>query len=86
MGKDKRLSLKVSKIIAECCLEFNISPSKLLSRERWVPLTFARQKAMYRCRKELKLSYPVIGEYFKRDHSSIISAVKSWEKKKKRLA
>ena len=86
MRKDRILSLKVSEIIAECCLEYNVSPEKLISKERWIPLTYARQKAMYRCRKELKLSYPVIGEYFKRDHSSIISAVKSWEKKKKRLA
>jgi chromosomal replication initiator protein len=35
-------------------------------------VAFARQVAMYLCRKLSRSSFPVIGQHFDRDHSTVI--------------
>ena len=39
-----------------------------------------RQLAMYFCRTKLKTPYTKIGDYFSRDHSTVMSSVKLIEK------
>jgi len=44
------------------------------SKKRTQHIAFCRQVAMYLCRKLTDNSFPVIGEHFGRDHSTVIHA------------
>jgi chromosomal replication initiator protein len=46
----------------------------LKSKKRTQRVAFCRQVAMYLCRKLTDNSFPIIGEYFGRDHSTVIHA------------
>ncbi len=46
----------------------------LRSKKRTQQIAFCRQVAMYLCRKLTDASFPTIGEYFGRDHSTVIHA------------
>jgi chromosomal replication initiator protein len=71
----------IQKII---CEYFNIKLGDLKAPRRTQNLTFPRQLAMYLCRKHTANSFPSIGEKFGgRDHSTVIHASKTIEKKLK---
>ena len=53
---------------------FHIRLSDLKSKKRTQHIAFCRQVAMYLCRKLTDNSFPVIGEHFGRDHSTVIHA------------
>jgi chromosomal replication initiator protein len=53
---------------------YRVSIHDLLSPKRTQHLAFCRQVAMYLCRALTKCSFPEIGEYFRRDHSTVIHA------------
>ncbi len=53
---------------------FHIRISDLKSKRRTQHIAFCRQVAMYLCRKLTESSFPVIGEHFGRDHSTVIHA------------
>ena len=59
---------------------YKISKEDLLSKSKAQAFSHPRKIAMYLCKKELKLSYPVIGKIFSRDHSTVINAIRSCEK------
>lgn len=64
-------------IISEfVCKQFNVSMSELQSRSRKRILTFPRQVAMFLCRKHTQESLAQIGKEFKRDHSTVLHAIK----------
>ena len=48
----------------------------LLSQRRDQHTAFARQLAMYLCREVTHASFPVIGRFFGRDHSTIVHGCK----------
>jgi chromosomal replication initiator protein len=50
----------------------NVPLRDLLGKPRTQHIAFARQVAMYLCRKRTQASYPTIGECFNRDHSTVI--------------
>ncbi len=50
--------------------------SALLSMRRDQHTAFARQLAMYLCREVTHASFPIIGEFFGRDHSTVVHACK----------
>jgi len=50
--------------------------SALLSMRRDQHTAFARQLAMYLCREVTHASFPVIGKFFGRDHSTVVHACK----------
>ena len=56
---------------------FEITGNDILGRAQSQDLTLPRQIAIYLCRKKLSLSYPKIGKIFSRDHSTIMSSVKT---------
>lgn len=61
---------------------FNISLSDIIGKRRTQNIAFARQVAMYLCRKLTTYSYPEIGTFFGgRDHSTVIHAYKSIDEK-----
>jgi chromosomal replication initiator protein len=51
-----------------------IQKTDLKSKKRTQHIAFCRQVAMYLCRKLTDNSFPVIGEHFGRDHSTVIHA------------
>jgi chromosomal replication initiator protein len=53
---------------------FHIRLVELKSKKRTQHIAFCRQVAMYLCRKLTDNSFPVIGEHFGRDHSTVIHA------------
>jgi len=53
---------------------FHIRLADLKSKRRTQRIAFCRQVAMYLCRKITSNSFPSIGEYFGRDHSTVIHA------------
>jgi chromosomal replication initiator protein len=53
---------------------FHIRLTDLKSKKRTQHIAFCRQVAMYLCRKLTSSSFPVIGEAFGRDHSTVIHA------------
>lgn len=69
---------KIVKLIAEI---FTIKTTDLIGKSQEKEFAFARQLAMYLCRKELTLSYLKIGAIFSRDHSTVMSSIKLITKK-----
>jgi len=53
---------------------FHIRLADLKSKKRTQHIAFCRQVAMYLCRKLTASSFPVIGDAFGRDHSTVIHA------------
>ncbi len=53
---------------------FHVRLADLKSKKRTQHIAFCRQVAMYLCRKLTDCSFPVIGEHFGRDHSTVIHA------------
>jgi chromosomal replication initiator protein len=65
------------------CLRFQISRDDLRARNPKRVASRPRQIAMYLARELTAASYPRLGQYFERDHTSILYA---WQKTKERMA
>ena len=69
----------IQKII---CEYFNIKIGDLKAKRRTQNIALPRQVAMYLCRKHTENSFPIIGDKFGgRDHSTVIHASKTIERK-----
>ena len=80
--KDNEKQVTVRNIQKAICEHFDLKISDLKSKRRTKDLALARQMAMYLCRKYTSTSFPAIGaEFGGRDHSTVIHASKSIEKK-----
>ncbi len=60
---------------------YRVNPAELFSERRPRHVAAARQLATYLCRKMVRASYPAIGRYFGRDHSTVIHAVNTIEER-----
>lgn len=65
--------LAVSRAVAR---EFNLTLAALHSSRRSQALVLPRQCAMWLCRKLCQASYPELGKFFQRQHSSVLHAVR----------
>ena len=80
--KDNEKQVTVRNIQKAICDHFDLKISDLKSKRRTKDVALARQMAMYLCRKYTSTSFPAIGaEFGGRDHSTVIHASKSIEKK-----
>ena len=80
--KDNHKQVTVRNIQKAICEHFDVKISELKSKRRTKNLALARQMAMYLCRKFTATSFPAIGaEFGGRDHSTVIHAAKTIEKK-----
>jgi chromosomal replication initiator protein len=70
-------------IVVAVCDRFALRPSDLRSRRRSKHVAQPRQLAMYLCRRLLKASLPHIGELFGRDHTTVLHAVTTTERRLK---
>ncbi|MGH7831744.1 MAG: chromosomal replication initiator protein DnaA, partial [Candidatus Binatia bacterium] len=80
--KGNRKEVTVENIQKTICDYFNLKLGDLKSKRRTRNIALPRQVAMYLCRKYTSTSFPAIGYKFGgRDHSTVIHASKSIEKK-----
>lgn len=72
-------SISPQKVTRAVAKEFGILISELRSTRRSQSLVLPRQCAMWLCRKLCHASYPELGQFFERQHSSVIHAVRKLE-------
>lgn len=69
-----RESISLKSIQQTVAAHFNLNPEILQARNRRKEIAWARQVAMYLCIELTNASLQGIGEFFKRDHSTVIHA------------
>jgi chromosomal replication initiator protein len=67
--------LNPSKIVQAVAEIFGIKSSDILGKSQSHDCSFPRQIAMYLCRQNIKMPFTQIGQFFQRDHSTVISSV-----------
>jgi chromosomal replication initiator protein len=84
MLKGAERDLTVESIQKMICDYYHIKLGDLKAKRRTKNIALPRQVAMYLCRKHTECSFPTIGDKFGgRDHSTVIHASKTIEKKMK---
>jgi len=71
---------KVRAVIASVLLATGMRSSLVFSADKSHRVAMTRAIIAHRLRKELHYSYPAIGEFLERDHSSVIAMVRKVEK------
>ena len=80
--KENKNELAISTVRKAVCDYYNLTKQQITSANRTKSISNARQIAMYLCRKLLDSTYEDIGrEFGGRDHSTVMSAISSVEKK-----
>lgn len=80
--KENKNELSISLIRKKVCDYYNLTKQQITSANRTKNISNARQIAMYLCRKLLDTTYDDIGrEFGGRDHSTVMSAIETVEKK-----
>jgi chromosomal replication initiator protein len=62
-------------------MRFRLGPDDLMGKSRVQRVAFARQVAVYLCRKLTDKSLPTIGTHFKKDHTTILHSVNVIERR-----
>lgn len=71
---EKSLDVTADKIIEQAANFYSVKAKDIKTISRKKEVVLPRQVAMYLIRTHLKYSFPVIGEIFKRDHTTIMYA------------
>jgi len=80
--KNAQQEITVENIQKTICDYFNLKITDLKAKRRTQNIALPRQVAMYLCRKYTETSFPAIGDKFGgRDHSTVIHASKTIERK-----
>ncbi|NLW80140.1 MAG: chromosomal replication initiator DnaA [Desulfovibrionales bacterium] len=75
-----RVSLTAEQIMDTVCAQMGVGREELLSSGRKHETVFARQVAMFLCRRHLGLSFPELGKTFGgRDHSTVLYSCRKIE-------
>ena len=69
---------KISSLVAA---HYGLTLGELRGRKRARSVAWPRQVAMYLCRRHAKRSYPAIGEFFGRNHTTVMHAVRAVEQR-----
>lgn len=75
--EEKQHTLTPDKVIQFVAEVFGIKAEDIKGKGQTRESVFPRQLAMYACRNKLKMSYTKIGEFFVKDHSTVMSSVKN---------
>jgi chromosomal replication initiator protein len=59
-------------ILTEVAAKHRLRPRDILGKCRVRPIVVARQEVMFRCRSEAMKSYPQIGRFLSKDHTTVI--------------
>lgn len=73
-NKESLSSKSILKMVAEV---FGIKTEDILGKSQCREFVLPRQIAMYLCREKLKMPYTKIGTFFSRDHSTVMTSVRS---------
>lgn len=65
----------LQRLVALVCAEFNVTEEQLRSRCRTEPLVYPRHVAFWLLRELTTLSSSIVGEYFERDHGTVLHGV-----------
>lgn len=80
LQEQQEAALTPSHIIQHIAEHFGIKTEDIVGKAQTRDCVLPRQIAMYFCRNELALPYVKIGEFFSRDHSTVMSSVKQIQK------
>lgn len=69
---EKEKSYTLDGIVDEVASYYNISPKEIKGSSRSAKIAEARQVAIYLCREMTKQSFPAIGEFFEKKHTTIL--------------
>lgn len=72
--------LSPESILEEVAVRYRVTPADILSDKRNREITVPRQMAMYLTRELLSFSTPKMGQFFGRDHSTVMYALKQADK------
>lgn len=75
--QEEKKTLSPDKIIKRISEHYGITSQDILGKSQTRKSTQARKIAMFIIREELKYSYLKIGDFFSRDHSTVMSSVKA---------
>jgi chromosomal replication initiator protein len=78
---EKKQVLSPERIVTCVAHFFSLSKEEILGRSQTQECVLPRQIAMFLCRHELKMPFTKIGDHFKRDHSTVMTSVRSIEEK-----
>lgn len=79
---EKRATLAPQTILKAVADHFEISTDDLLGRSQTKTISLPRKIAMTLFRQKLKMPYTKIGDHFSRDHSTVMSSIRSIENDK----
>jgi chromosomal replication initiator protein len=81
--REKRELLTPDKIVKYVSKFYDLQAKDILGKSQTQECALPRQMAMFLCRKRLNMPFSKIGDYFSRDHSTVMTSVKSLDKKTK---
>ncbi|HNA62883.1 MAG TPA: DnaA/Hda family protein, partial [Rhabdochlamydiaceae bacterium] len=81
LEEQRKKAITSEKIVKNIAEIFGIRVTDILGKPQAQEFSVPRQIAMYLCRTHLKQSFLKIGEFFSRDHSTVMTSVKTIEKK-----
>lgn len=76
---ETKSAINFDKIIQTVSQYFSVPVEEILGKGQTKECALPRQIAMYICRRNLKSPYMKIGDYFGRDHSTVMTSVKQIE-------
>lgn len=80
LNEEKKAALTPLKIIQTVSEHYDIPIEDILGKSQTRECALPRQIAMHLCREKLKLSFMKIGDFFSRDHSTVMTSVKHIQK------
>lgn len=80
LSDELKNALTADKIIHAVAEYYSLSQAEILSKSQKREIVLPRQMAMYLCREKLNIPYMKIGDIFSRDHSTIMTGVKTIQK------
>lgn len=80
LGNVGRMSTRWREILSAVCKAHRVSVKEVVGRSRYAPLVAARHEAMWRMWQETRMSTPMIGKCFGRDHATVLHALRKMRK------
>ncbi len=80
LEKEQQNALTPEKIVKSIATHYGITTEDILGKSQMRSAALPRQMAMYFCREKLKMPFQSIGDFFGRDHSTVMSSIKQIQK------
>ena len=76
------MKIKMKELLIVVAAHYDVPPSEIIGRSKRARYTKPRQAFCWLCRLKLEKTYPEIGRFLKRDHTTIIHAVRKCRQEK----